>query len=332
MADSAQAKILSYLAKQGVLPADADCRFTLLSGGNSHITWRLQSEGHDDLVAKVAQPDGPLAPYDVAHEAAMMLRARALGAAVPEVVGHFTSASGECDFVVMKHVAGEAPSIWDVPEWLEAREPGFRMRVGRNLVASLKPLQRLPDGGDLPSSYDSYLTKVADTLHREVGDAFVLPHTVDKAGAWLRARCVELDAPAALYHGDFRLGNVVVRDGEVAALLDWERAMIGHPLHDIGYFCLPGMRTGDLLCGLVTQSELAAIWREEIGAALDLRLCAYFRIMAMYTEFCAMVQALARLAHGRGRLVGARTLPLVASLHYDLLVAIREWDDGRFHL
>ncbi len=51
----------------------------------------------------------------------------------------------------------------------------------------------------------------------------------------------------------------------------------------------------------------------------------------MYTEFCAMTRALSRLAAGHGRINGARTLPLVARLHHNLLVAIREAFVNGFH-
>lgn len=336
--NQAESQIVAYLTTLRILSPAANCAFSLLSGGNSHITWRLQSqdaiEGFQDLVIKVAQPDGPLAPYDVAHEAQMMRLAQDLGAAVPAVVGHSVSATGDCDFIVMKHVAGEAPSIWDVPKWIAAADDGFRLRLGCNLLGALRPLQSL--GGNassnLPSVYDAYLQDMLALLRREADGLFALPPTLQKASDWLRSNCRELDASPALSHGDFRLGNIVVDRDQVAAVLDWERAMVGHPLHDVGYFCLPAMRTGERLCGVLTEDELVACWRSEFGEQLDIRLCAFFRIMSMYTEFCAMVRALGRVVRGQGRIVIARTLPLVARLHHDLIVGIREWENGQFHL
>jgi aminoglycoside phosphotransferase (APT) family kinase protein len=40
-------------------------------------------------------------------------------------------------------------------------------------------------------------------------------------------------APAGV-HGDFRPSNLVVRDGRVAAVLDWEMAGWGDPARDLG--------------------------------------------------------------------------------------------------
>jgi aminoglycoside phosphotransferase (APT) family kinase protein len=322
----------------GRLPGGATSRFDLLSGGNSHITSRLRlyvsGEEVADYVVKVAQPDGPLAPYDVAHEAAMMVKAAELGAPAPEVVGCSASADGAGDFIIMRHVAGAAPSIWEVARWIEGSEPGLRLRVGESLLRSLKPLRGISvdEAPDLPGLYRAYVGQVEADVRAAVGDLLRLPDMVGKVAEWLCDRCDLLNTPPALYHGDFRVGNAVFKESAVAALLDWERAMIGHPLHDIAYFSLPAMKTGDLICGLLTEDELLRIYAEAYSEPLDLRVCAVLRIMSMFTEFCAMTRALARLAKGHGRINGARTLPLVARLHHDILVAIREWNDGQFHL
>jgi aminoglycoside phosphotransferase (APT) family kinase protein len=47
-----------------------------------------------------------------------------------------------------------------------------------------------------------------------------------------RALATPINAPALL-HGDFWPGNVMWRDGEIAAVLDWEDAAIGDPLADL---------------------------------------------------------------------------------------------------
>jgi aminoglycoside phosphotransferase (APT) family kinase protein len=264
----------------------------------------------------------------------MMRAAQKLGAVVPDVVGFSLSPEGASDFLVMRHVEGASPSLWEVPKWIEASGDGTRLKIARSVINALRPLRTYPSSSvvNLADSYRAYLCEVELKLRDAAKDVFALPPSVKKVLDWLIERCAELSSSPALYHGDFRLGNIVFKDGNVAALLDWERAMPGHYLHDVGYFSLPAMRTGDLLCGVATQEELVVIWKEEFGEPLDIRLCAFFRAMSMFTEFCVMVRALARLAQAHGRMVGARTLPLVARLHFDMLVAIREWDNGQFHL
>jgi aminoglycoside phosphotransferase (APT) family kinase protein len=44
--------------------------------------------------------------------------------------------------------------------------------------------------------------------------------------------------PAALVHGDFRLGNLLASGGRITAVVDWEIWSIGDPRVDVGWFLL----------------------------------------------------------------------------------------------
>jgi aminoglycoside phosphotransferase (APT) family kinase protein len=326
-------RILAYAAQCGV-DTGADARFELLSGGNSHITWRLRTPSDaPDLVIKVAQPDGPLAPYDVAHEGRMMARAFDAGVPAPKLVGHVQEENVQ--FILMEHVPGDSPSLWEVRQWLEGKPDSARIALGRSLLAILPMLAAANAGGeaDLPAHYTAYLGKLVTDLEEAAAGLIALPGTFRAVQGWLEGHLPLLEGEAAaLHHGDYRLGNAVFRDGEIVALLDWERAMIGHPLHDLGFLCLPGMRIGSHIGGILTEAELIALWPELTGRALDRRIVALFKAMSMFSELCLMVRALCRLARGRGRLTGARPLPLIARLHGDLLDAVMRWNDGDFAL
>src|SRR4029077_7368683 len=45
-------------------------------------------------------------------------------------------------------------------------------------------------------------------------------------------------AEPRLVHGDFRLGNFIVDDAGLAAVIDWELAHLGDPAEDIGWLCI----------------------------------------------------------------------------------------------
>lgn len=47
---------------------------------------------------------------------------------------------------------------------------------------------------------------------------------------------VKLDRDARLVHGDFQGTNILINSGRLSGILDWEFAMSGHPLADIGQF------------------------------------------------------------------------------------------------
>jgi aminoglycoside phosphotransferase (APT) family kinase protein len=62
---------------------------------------------------------------------------------------------------------------------------------------------------------------------------------------WLRLnRPPPVERPA-LVHGDFRLGNVIVDDDGLAAVIDWELCHAGDPCEDLGWLCIRSWRFGN---------------------------------------------------------------------------------------
>ncbi|MFB6205063.1 MAG: phosphotransferase family protein [Haloglomus sp.] len=87
---------------------------------------------------------------------------------------------------------------------------------------------------------------------------------------WLRANAPE-DHATTLLHGDYRPGNVLLVGDDcpgVGGVLDWETAMLGDPLIDLGYLLLrwrdPGDPTPDI-------DAIAARYPDRADAIDDLR-------------------------------------------------------------
>ncbi|MNY09065.1 Phosphotransferase enzyme family protein [compost metagenome] len=60
----------------------------------------------------------------------------------------------------------------------------------------------------------------------------------------------------ALCHGDFRIGNFIVGDDGLRAVLDWELSSIGDPAQDLGWLCVRSWRfAGKGACGGFTSRE-----------------------------------------------------------------------------
>jgi aminoglycoside phosphotransferase (APT) family kinase protein len=68
--------------------------------------------------------------------------------------------------------------------------------------------------------------------------------SMEKLTEWLSANIPDSDAAGdqiSIAHGDFRLENLIFHKTkpEVVAVIDWELSTLGHPLADLGYFCVP---------------------------------------------------------------------------------------------
>jgi aminoglycoside phosphotransferase (APT) family kinase protein len=54
------------------------------------------------------------------------------------------------------------------------------------------------------------------------------------------ARDIPESGKPAIVHGDFKLGNTLIAEGRVSAVLDWEMSTLGDPLTDLALFLLYG--------------------------------------------------------------------------------------------
>jgi aminoglycoside phosphotransferase (APT) family kinase protein len=149
-------------------------------------------------------------------------------------------------FFVMDRIEGEAPS--DNPPyvfggWLVDADPGERRRLQDGLVSVLTRLHAIDldvvDAGflDRPrfgaTPLDQHLAAQRDYYDwaRDGRDFEV----IDRAFAWLEANRPAEQGRTVVNWGDARIGNVLWRDFEPVAVLDWEMASLGAPEADLAW-------------------------------------------------------------------------------------------------
>jgi aminoglycoside phosphotransferase (APT) family kinase protein len=119
-------------------------------------------------------------------------------------------------------------------------------------------------------------------------------------------RRLEAGAPATsgacLVHGDYRLGNMLQRDGAIEALVDWEIWTLGDPLSDLGWLTIftdatnfPGL--GRPAPGTPTADEVVRRYLEVTGRGTD--GVAWFRALACFKYAAIMAHNLRRHLEGR---------------------------------
>jgi aminoglycoside phosphotransferase (APT) family kinase protein len=206
---------------------------TRLSGGASRETWWFQA-GDDRYVLQRRRSGSP---RDMSVEVGVLRAARAAGVPVAEVV---TASSDPAvlgaPFMVVRAVEGEtiARKILRDDTFAAARS----VLVGQ-LGAALARLHAIDPASVAGLTADDQLSTYRQTL-----DDLGQPHpTFELAFRWLEANRPATSSTAVV-HGDFRLGNVVVGDDGLRAVLDWELAHVGDPMEDLGWLCVKAWRFG----------------------------------------------------------------------------------------
>ena len=146
-------------------------------------------------------------------------------------------------FFLTTHLDGD-PFPWstDLPE--RYRNPDARERIGVRLIETLaeihslsaEPFEDVCDH-DTPLDMVEQASDRLDVATSVTGQELPGLRSVEE---WLRDNAPS-ESETRLVHGDYRPGNVLF-DGqdrpEVTGVLDWEAALVGDPLTELGYFLL----------------------------------------------------------------------------------------------
>jgi aminoglycoside phosphotransferase (APT) family kinase protein len=287
---------------------------TRLTAGASRETWAFRTGGRE-LILRRDPPGRPGAPGSMALEAAAMSAAGAAGLPVPEIValdaeGVKLGSSG----LVMTRVPGEA-----LPQRIlrDDRYGAARARLGEQLAVFLARLHDL-DPTRLPGL--APLDSLADYQRRyaEVDD--VSP-TFELSESWLIDRRPE-SGPAVVTHGDLRLGNFLVDEGGLTAVIDWEFVHLGDPLEDIAFLATKAWRFGSPLevAGVSTLDDFLATYENESGRSVDrVALHWWFVQKALQWGIGCMAQAAAHLTGANRSVELAAIGRRAAEQEWDLL-------------
>ena len=96
---------------------------------------------------------------------------------------------------------------------------------------------------------------------------------------WLRERAPRNEV-TTLVHGDFKPGNVLLDDGRVSAVLDWETAHLGDPHEDLGWVTNPLRQGEHRIAGAWEPADLLARWEQRTGLAVDPERVRWWQVLA----------------------------------------------------
>jgi aminoglycoside phosphotransferase (APT) family kinase protein len=206
-----------------------------LTGGASRTTWAFDAvdDQRRALILRTAPPDDVHAGMEL--EAAVQRRAAAAGAPVPHILAADNSPAALGNpYLICDAIGGETI----VRKIHRALDDSSRERLLQQCAQALAAIHRAePDGiglteGDQLAEWRDRLDQMGDTTA-----------TFEWAFRWLAAN----RPPASrrvLVHGDFRMGNLIVDESGLAAVLDWELVHIGEVYDDLAWFCIRAWRFG----------------------------------------------------------------------------------------
>jgi aminoglycoside phosphotransferase (APT) family kinase protein len=246
--------LLRFLDANGL--GSGDTKLEPIGEGRSNVTYLVARGDATFVLRRPPRPPWPPSAHDVIREA-RVLGALEGKARVPKVHAVcLTNAVIGAPFYVMELIDGDVITD-EVPEGLDRRA------TAESLVDALVELHAL----DYDAAGLSEIGRPARYLERQLKRfEGVWEHNktreipaVESVAAWLKDN-TPVSPAATLVHGDYRLGNAVVRDSKVVAILDWEMATVGDPLADLGYLCATWSDRDD---GELAMFEPSPATREE---------------------------------------------------------------------
>lgn len=261
-------------------------------------------------------------------------------------------------FFVVGHLPGDAPMVWDREQrqdlyraWdeREANE-GDGKADGRAKGGSENDGGSLPsqfvdaaagihtlDAEDVPALADCPPDAVVEReLDRWVGRyraSTVRPEpAVEECIRWFRANPPEIPE-TTLVHGDFRIGNILVNEGELTGVLDWELARIGDPLYDLGYAStyyfagklIEPIERPELACSLLDREWFYDEYERRSGRRVDRERVRYWRAFSAFVMMTIGLAGVHRFRTGETDDVRAAWFQyIVPGLVEDMLAIVRE--------
>jgi len=210
------------------------------------IAYRDQGEDRsEELVIRWLPTTGSLFPdQDLRTQYRVMAALASSKVPVPTMRWYESDASVlGTEFFVMDRVAGTVPAGRLRSEGLfyEAA-PEARTELSHRVIESIAGIHDV-DWRELGLQFLGVAEHGTGPINRQIaacerllvtGEATGLIPVFDRAIAWLKANTFAPES-VQLCWGDARPGNLIYRNGEVVAVLDWEMAYLGDPVADLAW-------------------------------------------------------------------------------------------------
>jgi aminoglycoside phosphotransferase (APT) family kinase protein len=267
-----------------IFPNSSIQKLHLLAGGASKEAWFLDLEQngvlHELILRRAGGGAMNLEQLSLHQEFLVIQAAHSAGVTVPKPIVYLPNVLGREAFV-SERVRGEAVGrrVVSRPELAQARAS-----LPKRMAEELAKIHKV-DGsslGFLPNSGGKTgAARAIERLYTEL-DSVGEPHpAIELALLWLRE-----NQPAChgevLLHADFRIGNLMVSETELVAVLDWEFAHLGDPCEDLAWTLIRAWRFGQdtlHLGGIGELEPYLAHYNALTGQSITLETLHYWEVL-----------------------------------------------------
>lgn len=208
-------------------------------------------------------------------------------------------------FFVMEHVDGQAPNMFKARERasLESDWDGAR-GIAEDMVVNLAHIHTLPRERQPPVIPSLGFADVVDRWRSVYEEKrLVRDPVIEEAYEWLGQQAPD-DTVEGLVHGDYRVGNTLIADGRVRAILDWELTYRGDIRFDLGYLVLDRMAgkhlrsRGPLMASFADEEWFLERYGELTGNPVDRAALRPFEMLAIMMLLATQITAVWMYRHG----------------------------------
>lgn len=260
-----------------------------LAGGASRDTWFISIQVNDEEQQIVMRRDLPTQMFEDAltrkQEFHMMSAAYHDGVKVAKVRWLCEDASVlNGDFFIMDYVPGDSIGrrIITRDEFAKARE-ALPFHMAEELAKIHKIDFDKPELDFLKRpSKDLSATGEAIQEMVEVLDDIGISNPVWEWALRRAYHHMPEVAPMTFIHGDFRLGNILVDENGLAAVIDWEFAHVGDPDEELGYLCMRDWRFGEgtkRAAGLTDRESFIKAYETASGRSVNRAAVNWWEVM-----------------------------------------------------
>lgn len=266
-----------------------------LGGGSSQENWSFDLSWTEDGTRRTTplllrrEPESGV--VDTARETEFALLEKLGESAVPVAEVHWTddgAVFGRPSMIVERRRGSAHRGVLRDGDPLQIGDDA-RLELARDLVDLLASVHRvevaeldlpaiLPEPGPDPArdELERWIAEL-DRVEREPQPALRF------TARWLRDHLPPPPERVALVHGDFRPANVLVHEGRLEVLLDWELAHLGDPVDDLGWYTCSIYRREHFLAGRWEVGDFLARYQSATGVEeVDADRLHFWQVMSTF--------------------------------------------------